>query len=97
MSIGQIDDICPNCGSMLSKRPRRKAKCAHCGEFIYVRTRPSDRKRVLVTKGEADALQAEWEAVLRTRHSRYTSDPRSRRRCAPPSPSASKDRRRMAT
>jgi len=54
---------CPYCGNPLAKTPGRKTKCPHCGGFIYVRTRPSDRKSVLATKEQADAIEAEWRMV----------------------------------
>lgn len=61
-NAGRVDNACPNCHQELIKRPGRKTKCPHCGTFIYVRTRPLDRKRVLVTADEARRLQAEWVA-----------------------------------
>jgi DNA-directed RNA polymerase subunit RPC12/RpoP len=58
--IGKIDSVCQNCENILSKRPSRNAKCQHCGKFIFVRPRPLDRKRVLVTESEAEAIQNQW-------------------------------------
>lgn len=57
---GQLDDVCPNCGQILNKRPARKMACPHCKQFIFVRTRPIDRQSVLVTEEEANFLQNEW-------------------------------------
>jgi hypothetical protein len=42
--------------------PGRKKKCVACGSYIYVRTRPSDRRRVLVTEAQAAALEEQWNA-----------------------------------
>lgn len=53
---------CPSCGVVLETAPQRKKKCPSCGEYIYVRTRPSDRQRVLVTEAGVKAIQREWEA-----------------------------------
>jgi len=57
---GRLDDGCPHCGQILNKRPERKAACPHCKQFIFVRTRPIDRQRVLVTEEEANLLENEW-------------------------------------
>ena len=57
---------CPNCHKVLSKIPGAKTKCPHCGEFIFVRTRPKDNVRVVVTKIEADKIDEEWTIVAGT-------------------------------
>ncbi len=54
---------CPSCGSVLEKRPQRKKKCPACGNYIYVKTRPDDRKKVLTTKEEAERIDKEWAAL----------------------------------
>ena len=54
---------CPYCHKPLAKVPGRKTKCPHCGEFMFVRTRPKDEARVVVTKEEADEITKEW-AIL---------------------------------
>jgi DNA-directed RNA polymerase subunit RPC12/RpoP len=61
--IGNVESICPYCESRLEKRPQRKKKCPHCGNFIFVRTRPKDRKRVLVTEEGAQQVDEEWMKV----------------------------------
>jgi len=71
--IGNVKSICPNCDQKLSKRPGRKAKCPHCGNFIYVRTRPSDKKRVLVTEDQAEAIKEQWSIETGT-HKQYLAD-----------------------
>jgi len=58
--IGFVDAICPYCSSALEKKPGRKKKCPHCGNFIYVRTRPIDRERVLVTEGQLAEIERQW-------------------------------------
>lgn len=57
---------CPNCHKALSKIPGAKTKCPHCGEFMFVRTRPKDEIRVVVTKAEADKIDEEWTIVAGT-------------------------------
>ena len=49
--------------------PERKKKCPSCGRYIYVKTRPSDRLRVLVT--EEGAKQIEAERNLKSMTERY--------------------------
>jgi DNA-directed RNA polymerase subunit RPC12/RpoP len=61
--IGCLDNVCPNCGKSLLKRPQRKAKCPHCGMPIFVRTRPLDRKPVLLTEEQTSQLENEWVAL----------------------------------
>ena len=58
--IGRLDNVCPNCGVALAKRPGSKTKCQHCGRFIFVRTRAFDRQRVLLTEAEVRTVEAEW-------------------------------------
>lgn len=55
-----LKNECPNCHSQLDKIPARKTKCKHCGEFMFVRTLPKNRARVLVTKMQADQIDEEW-------------------------------------
>ena len=61
--IGRTDSSCPYCGATLAKRPSRKAKCPHCSTFVYVRTRPLDRQRVLLTESDLPTLEAQWAQI----------------------------------
>lgn len=55
---------CPYCGQMLDKRPKRKTKCPHCGNDIYVRKRPPNgERRVLVTEDEAEEIDSAWKQL----------------------------------
>ncbi len=58
--IGRLDNLCPNCEAPFATRPNKKTKCANCGSFVFVRTRPFDRQRVLVTESQALLLEMEW-------------------------------------
>ncbi len=58
---------CPYCRQALSKIPDKKTKCRHCGEFMFVRTRPEDGARVVATKAEADRIDSDWEIVTSAR------------------------------
>lgn len=51
---------CPYCKSKLGKFPSRKTRCTNCNEQIYVRTRPSDRVKILVTKQQAEKIEKQW-------------------------------------
>ena len=62
-AIGNTDAICPYCQNALEKKPGRKKKCPKCGEFIYVRTRPSDEQKVLVTESQAEMIEEQWAIV----------------------------------
>jgi DNA-directed RNA polymerase subunit RPC12/RpoP/phage FluMu protein Com len=52
--------VCPNCGAALQKEPKRKIACPTCKKPIYVKSRPTDRKKVLVTQEQADEIEEEW-------------------------------------
>ncbi|GEM_PF-1225364 len=58
--IGKTD-VCPYCNKKLETVPSKKKKCKDCGQFIYVRTRPQDRKKVLVTEKEKDLIEEQWQ------------------------------------
>jgi hypothetical protein len=60
---------CPSCYKALAKIPGRKTQCSHCGEFMFVRTRPKDNTRVVVTKDEADKIDEDWSIVSGTHDS----------------------------
>lgn len=59
--LGRTDDLCPYCLAVFMKRPQRKTKCLACNGKVYVRTRPLDEKKVLLTEKDAAALEEEWE------------------------------------
>ena len=58
--LGNTEPICPYCRVALDKMPGRKKKCANCGNYMYIRTRPSDRKRVVVTEQDAAKIDEQW-------------------------------------
>ena len=53
-----VDEI--NKNNIFSKSFWLSKKCSHCGNLIYVRTRPLDRQRVLVTESQASELAEQW-------------------------------------
>ncbi len=54
-------DTCPSCKKKLETIPSKKKKCPFCGQFIYVRTRPQDRKKILITEKEKDLIEEQWQ------------------------------------
>lgn len=61
--IGNVDAVCPHCNQPLDKKPGRKKQCPHCGQLMFVRTRPSDEKQVLVTEAQAEQIAEQWSIV----------------------------------
>jgi hypothetical protein len=43
--------------------PGRKKKCTSCGNYMYIRTRPADRKKVILTKQAVDQIEQLWSMV----------------------------------
>lgn len=72
-SVGNLEAVCPYCNQSLEKKPGRKKKCPHCGQFIYVRTRPSDEQQVLVTEAQAEEIGEQWSIVNGT-HDDYLAE-----------------------
>lgn len=60
MEAPNSDDICLHCGGKFEKPPQRKTRCKHCGEHVFVKGRPSDRVRRLVTEAQAFDVECEW-------------------------------------
>ena len=67
IGIKLSDKECPHCNNKLEKSPGRKKKCEFCGKFMYVRTRPLDKKRVLVTEEQAKQIDIQWQTISGTR------------------------------
>lgn len=63
MADRNSDDICPHCGGRFERPPQRKTRCKLCGEFVFVKYRPTDSVRRLVTEARAFEIEREW-----TRH-----------------------------
>jgi predicted RNA-binding Zn-ribbon protein involved in translation (DUF1610 family) len=71
--VGNLEAMCPYCNQSLEKKPVRKKKCPHCGQFIYVRTRPSDEHQVIVTEAQAEEIAEQWSIVNGT-HDAYLAE-----------------------
>ena len=57
--LGELNK-CPYCKKKLEKIPQKKKKCEFCGNFIYSRTRPLDKKKVLIKENEIKKIEMEW-------------------------------------
>ena len=68
--IGESDPVCPYCSGLIEQMPAKKKKCPHCGNFIYVRTRPKDQVKILVTDKQVEIIEEQWSIVNGT-HKEY--------------------------
>ncbi len=73
--IGVAESVCPYCSRLLQRKPTKKTKCPQCGKVIYVRTRPQDQLKVLVTEQQADLLEEQW-SIIKGRHGEYLAQKR---------------------
>ncbi|MCF7809890.1 hypothetical protein K9N50_02755 [bacterium] len=60
IEIGELNAVCPYCGVELKKKPGRKTKCRDCENFIYVRTRPIDQKKILIREDQIEQIEEQW-------------------------------------
>jgi len=58
---------CPYCQKTLSKIPGAKTKCPQCHQFMYVRTRPSDYARAVVTAKDAKKIEMDYGIISGSR------------------------------
>ena len=70
--LGMVDANCPYCNVKLEKQPGRKKKCPSCSNYIYVRTRPQDREKVLLREDQLIALEEQW-AIVNGTHDHFLS------------------------
>ena len=77
--IGNIEPLCPYCNYMLGKKPAQKKKCPNCGNYIFVRTRPIDREKVLVTEEQVALVEEQWNIYYEQKErEKLESDPEYR-------------------
>jgi len=50
--------------------PGRKKKCPECGKYMLSRTRPSDRKKVLIREDQAFQIEEQW-AIANGTHDQF--------------------------
>ncbi|MFZ4526085.1 MAG: hypothetical protein ACOYOE_11185 [Chlorobium sp.] len=73
VDIGNTDPVCPYCEAILDKMPGRKKKCPSCGEFICVRTRPSDKKKILIKEDQILVVEEQW-AIANGVHEQFLAE-----------------------
>lgn len=62
-AFGTTTPECPSCSTSLKAFPKRKTKCPACSKPIYVRTRPSDRAKILVSEDQLPVVEIEWQRI----------------------------------
>lgn len=72
-SLDERKAECPTCQGTLKKIPGSKTKCPHCGQFVYVRIRPNDQVRVIVTEADAHKIDEEW-AIVNGTHEQFIAE-----------------------
>ena len=75
--VGNTDPVCPHCSQRLEKMPSRKKKCPSCKEDIYVRTRPGDKKRILIRADQIEAVE-EQRAIANGTHQQFLAAQKER-------------------
>ena len=71
--IGNAEPVCPYCNETLDKMPGRKKKCPSCGGFIYVRTRPNDKKKILISEDQISVIEEQW-AIANGTHEQFLAE-----------------------
>ena len=67
-NIGSANLNCPHCNGYLTRFPQRKTKCPYCDRIIYSRSRPLDRKKVLLNDEESEIVEKEWIEFNKFQH-----------------------------
>ena len=73
--VGKTAPECPYCGADLEKMPAHKKKCPACKQFIYVRTRPSDNKKILIREDQILAVEESW-SIKNGTHEQFLAERR---------------------
>ena len=68
--IGNTEPNCPYCNHQLDKMPGRNKKCPVCGRQMLVRTRPSDRKQILIREDQSMQIEEQW-AIVNGTHDQF--------------------------
>jgi ssDNA-binding Zn-finger/Zn-ribbon topoisomerase 1 len=74
-TVGETGAVCPNCKIELEKKTSRKKKCPHCKKYIYSRTRPYDKKKILVTEVQIEIIEEQW-AIINGQHDLFLKEKR---------------------
>lgn len=66
--VGSANLNCPHCNGKLKRFPQRRTKCPYCDRVIYSRSRPLDRKKVLLNDEESERVEQEWAEFNKHQH-----------------------------
>ena len=55
---------CPYCNEELIKFPSKKVKCKKCGKSIFIKQRPVETEKKIVTKEIANEIEMEWRGFF---------------------------------
>lgn len=75
--VGNKEPVCPYCSSTLDKMPGRKKKCPSCSQFMYVRTCPDERVKILVREDQIELIEEKW-AIENGTHEQFLAEKRDR-------------------
>ncbi|SYZ74506.1 hypothetical protein TRIP_C90134 [Candidatus Zixiibacteriota bacterium] len=64
MQLDSRNSKCPSCGAAIAKKPQRKVKCQSCGNYIFVRTDPITKQKILLNEEGVRLNQIEWEKIV---------------------------------
>jgi hypothetical protein len=76
-TVGNKEPVCPYCSDALDKMPKRKKKCPNCGQFIYVRTCPDERVKILIREDQIELIEEQW-AIENGSHEQFLAEKRNR-------------------
>lgn len=71
--IGIDKAVCPYCDYALDKMPGSKKKCPSCNNFIFVRTRPKDNKKILIREDQILKVEELW-AIKNGTHEEFLAE-----------------------
>ena len=66
----QTKPICPYCDSPLKRMPGRQITCPNCGNAITVRSRPSDRQKIVIRDDQILEVEEQW-SILNGTHAQF--------------------------
>lgn len=78
LKVGNIEPICPYCSHALNKMPGRKKKCPSCAQFIYVRTCPQERVKILIREEQIETIEENW-AITNGTHEQFLAEKQNRK------------------
>ena len=58
---------CPYCHKTLAKMPKAKKKCPECGQIMYIKSLPTDRKKRLIREEQLADIEEQWAHYYRSK------------------------------